>query len=230
MDSKRVIKKLSSGNKFKSNLINIITDMNLFSDKVIDLMEISYDNVMDSQLITFVISEELYNILVNLTEPCILRGRKEHYFHQDFIYLNDLTKDDGQVLYLSSDDVCVLYHPMGNLEDKNTTLEQDNLLNYFDNNREILGLRNCGMNLIVKDIKNLINFEQRFYNQQIDTFNLIKNGNELNIIYNDNGIIKCVVNFFVIPRNYTDNYIPINTYFNHVNSNQYEKRKVGYYE
>lgn len=67
MDSKKIIKKLSSGNKFKSNLSNIITDMNLFSDKVIDLMEISYDNVMDSQLITFVISEELYNILVNLT-------------------------------------------------------------------------------------------------------------------------------------------------------------------
>lgn len=51
--------------------------------------------IMDSQLITFVISEELYNILVNLTESCILRGRKEHCFYQDFIYLNDLTRDDG---------------------------------------------------------------------------------------------------------------------------------------
>lgn len=225
MNSKKMIRKLSTENAFKNSVSNIIKVMNLSSDKVIDLIEIPYSLVKDSEEYTFVINQEIYDYLLKSNKSCILLGKTVQHFRQEFIYINNVMQDYGAFLEENNEyDTCILYQPREEI--KNTTLEQDQVLDYCTSNKDTLNLRDRNMNLTVKDIKDLINFGgDFFYDTDIKVFSLIRNGNELNIIYNENGIIKDIVNIYLSNKDYND-FIPVKTYFNSRNNVEYKKRKV----
>ena len=106
----------------------------------------------------------------------------------------------------------------------NKTLEQDKVVDYCNNNRAKYNLRKQRMNLSFKDIKDLIDFNEYFFDKDIKAFKLIKNDNELNIIYNDNDVIKAVIHIYVANSQF-ENFTPVSTYFQHEDI-QNKKRKV----
>ena len=223
MNSKKIIRKLEKDNEFVKGVNDIIKNIGLFSEKAIYLIDIPYCDIKDSEECSFIINEDIYNYVLGLNKSCVLLGKRFNYYGQEFIYINDIMQDYGYFIENNKDyDTCILYQPKEKILNK--TLEQDKVVDYCNNNRAKYNLRKQGMNLSFKDIKDLIDFNEYFFDKDIKAFKLIKNDNELNIIYNDNDVIKAVIHIYVANSQF-ENFTPVSTYFQHEYI-QNKKRKV----